>query len=264
MSLQRIQDQFQHYVLAGDRENPAIAALIDDQYGLAVRERLAIYYDAYRIRLKDALAEAFDKAYTYVGDETFAELCSGYIDRHPSHFRNLRWFGDQFAAYVAQSLPDYPMVAELAAFEWALGLAFDAQDAPVLSLQDLQQLDASAWENIGFSLHPSLQLLPLHWNVPAIWLALGKEEAPPQAVTGEAACNWLIWRKELQPHFRSLTSFEAQALQGLAQGLSFSDVCSAAVESAEEDITEQIAGWLHTWVNESVLTAYHLPELPVE
>jgi hypothetical protein len=260
MSLQRIQDAFQDYVLAGDREQPAIAALIDGRFGIPVCERLAIYYDAYRIRLKDALAEAFDKTYSYVGDETFAELCGGYIDRYPSPFRNLRWFGDQFADFAAESLPDYPMVAELAAFEWALGLAFDAEDALVLTLADLQRLDASAWESIGFALHPSVQLLPLQWNVPAIWLALGKEEAPPEAVAGESACNWLVWRKELQPHFRSLNAFEAQALQGLAQGLSFSEVCAAAAESTEEDITGQIAGWLHTWISESVLTAFHLPQ----
>ncbi|MBV8633633.1 MAG: putative DNA-binding domain-containing protein, partial [Burkholderiaceae bacterium] len=63
MSLARIQDQFQQYVLAGDREQPAIAGLIDESHGLAARDRLAIYYDAYRIRLKEALAEAFDKTY---------------------------------------------------------------------------------------------------------------------------------------------------------------------------------------------------------
>ena len=260
MSLARIQGQFQQYVLAGDRDQPAIADLIDQSHGLAARDRLAIYYDAYRIRLKEALAEAFDKTYSYVGDELFADLCSGYIDTHPSHFRNLRWFGDRFSVFVAESLPEHPVVAELAALEWALGLAFDAADAPVLEMAALQQLDASAWEDIGFVLHPSVQLLPLHWNAPALWLALGKEEAPPEAVEADEPLTWLVWRKELQPHFRSLDRFEAGALRGLAAGRSFAEVCGEAAELAgSEDITGRIAGWLSAWICESMLTAYHLP-----
>ncbi len=262
MTLSRIQDQFQQYVLAGDRAQPAIAELIDQRYGLPANERLAIYYDAYRIRLKEALAEAFDRTYGYVGDEMFDDLCSRYIDAHPSHFRNLRWFGDQFAAFTADALAEHPVVAELAAFEWALGLAFDAQDAPALSLADLQRLDASAWEDIGFTLHPSVQLLPLHWNVSAIWLALGREEPPPEAAATEESCHWLVWRKELQPHFRSLDRFEAGALCGLREGRSFAEVCAEAAElaaSGSEDITGRIATWLHTWVSEAVLSAYRLP-----
>ncbi len=264
MNLLRIQDEFQQYVLTGDRANPAIAELIDQRHGLPARQRLAIYYDAYRIRLNEALAEAFDKTYAYVGDELFADLCAGYVDAHPSQFRNLRWFGDQFPAHVANALAEHPVVAELAAFEWALGLAFDAQDAPVLSLADLQQLDPSAWESIGFTLQPSAQLLSLQWNVSAIWLALGREEAPPEAAATEKPCHWLVWRKELQPHFRSLDRFEAGALRGLQAGRSFAEVCAEAAElaasSAEsEDVTGRIATWLHTWISEAVLTAYHLP-----
>jgi hypothetical protein len=265
MSLARIQGAFQDYVLAGDREQPAIANLINQRHGLAARERLAIYYDAYRIRLKEALAEAFGKTYGYVGDELFDDLCQSYVDAHPSTFRNLRWFGDQFATHVAATLPDYPVVAELAMFEWALGLAFDAADAPVLAMAELQQLDASAWESIGFALQPSLQLLPLHWNAPALWLALGKEEAPPDAAENPVPLTWLVWRKALQPHFRSLDRFEAGALAGLAAGHSFAEVCAEAAESAElagvaeEDITGRIAGWLHTWISEEMLTAYRLP-----
>ena len=261
MSLARIQDAFQNYVLAGDREQPAIAGLIDQRHGLPARERLAIYYDAYRIRLKDALAEAFDKTYAYVGDDVFADLCRSYIDAHPSPFRNLRWFGDRFAAHVAETLPDHPVVSELAAFEWALGLAFDAEDAPVLAMAELQQLDASAWENIGFVPHPSLQLLPLHWNASALWLALGKEEIPPDAAQNPEPLTWLVWRKELQPHFRSLDRFEAAALKGLAAGCSFAEVCAEAAEHGGvvgEDVTSRIAGWLHACISESMLTAYRL------
>jgi len=252
--LQTIQANFQNYVLGASKEQPAIAAIVNNHFGLPADERLAIYYDAYRIRLAEALSEAFGKTHSYVGDEMFDDLCRAYIDQYPSRYRNLRWFGDAFPAFVAQSLPDYPVVAELAGFEWALGLAFDAADAPVLAGEGLQQQGADDWEQIGFTLSPSLQMLNLHWNAPSIWLALEKEGSPPEAVASEEACTWMVWRKDLQPHFRSLDAYEALALRGLTQGLSFSSVCAHAAELSEQDITPQIAGWLHTWLTESVLS----------
>jgi hypothetical protein len=266
LSLQETQSAFQAYVLGAHHEKEikhAITELIADQFGLSAERRLAIYYDAYRIRLCEALSEAFDKTHAYVGEEVFAELSIGYIEKHPSHFRNLRWFGDAFPAFVAQALPDHPVVAELAGFEWALGVAFDAADAPALPAEEVERLGADDWEHIGFLLQPSQQLLSMHWNVPAIWLALGadsQEEVPPDAVFSEAACTWLIWRRNLQAHFRSLDSCEASALRGLAQGLSFSRVCADAAYLSDEDVTPQIAGWLHGWLSESILTGvtHHL------
>ena len=70
----------------------------------------------------------------------------------------------------------------------------------------------------------------------------------------ESACTWLVWRKDLQPHFRSLDCYESLAMRGLAQGLSFSQVCADAAELSEDDITPKIAGWLHGWLSESVLS----------
>jgi hypothetical protein len=253
-SLQTIQTNFQEYVLGASKEQSTIAAIVNDNFGLSADERLAIYYDAYRIRLAEALSEAFGKTHSYIGDEMFDDLCRAYIDKYPSRYRNLRWFGDAFPTFVAQTLPDYPVVAELAGFEWALGLAFDAADAPVLSGAGLQQLDADDWEQIGFTLSSSLQMMNLHWNAPGIWLALEREELPPDAVATEEACTWMVWRKDLQPHFRSLDAYEALALRGLAQGRRFSSVCAQAAELSEQDITPQIAGWLHTWLTESVLS----------
>lgn len=252
--LQAIQANFQNYVLGGDRQQPAMARMIADNFGLPADDRLAIYYDAYRIRLAEALSEAFGKTHSYVGDDTFAELCSDYIDQHPSRYRNLRWFGDVFPDFVARSLTDHPVVAELAGFEWALGLAFDAADAPLLKAEEIQQLDAVDWGQIGFVLPPSLQTMALHWNAPGIWLALEKGDAPPEAVFSEQPCTWVIWRKDLQAHFRSLDVYESLALRGLGQGQSFASVCAEAAALSEHDITPQIAGWLHGWLAESMLS----------
>jgi len=259
MEVAGLQGAFQDYVLGAQREYQAMATLIQDGYGLSVQGRLAIYYDAYRLRLAEALAEAFGHTHAYVGDDAFAELCSAYINEHPSTYRNLRWFGDAFPALVAQRLPEHPVVAELARFEWALGLAFDAADAPVLTAAQMQGLDAVDWDGIGFDFHPSLQLLELRWNATAIWQALEREDAPSEAT--EAARTWLVWRKELQPHFRSLDAFEAQALRGLVQRKTFAEVCTELTvspdrkdEAADANVA-RLAAWLSGWLAEGILTA---------
>ncbi len=262
--LARIQTEFQDYVLADKSADSAIGNVIADGFGLPVADRLAIYHDAYRLRLAEALSEEFGKTHTYVGDDMFYDLGRSYIASHPSRYRNLRWYGDAFSAHVAEALSEHPVVAELAAFEWALGLAFDAEDAPVLGAAGLQSLSADDWEHIGFVMTPSLQLVDFHWNAPSIWLALEKEETPPDAVNGEAPTTWLVWRRELQPHFRSLSTYEAQALRGLLAGQSFADVCAQAADAAEQDITDQIAGWLQGWIAEDILSAIRHSESLLE
>jgi hypothetical protein len=247
-----LQRDFQDYVLGNAAGAPAIAAEIADQYGLAPADRLAIYYNAYRIRMREALEEAFEHTWTYVGDDMFAELAAGYLAQHPSQQPNLRWFGDCFAQYTAQALPDYPFIGELAGLEWALGVAFDARDCESLSAADMAKVAPEAWGDLVFGLHPSAQFLEFDWNVVALWQALSKAQEPPDAQQSGAPVCWLVWRTDEQPHFRSLDAFEAHALKRVAQGLPFGEVCAAA--GGADDVTQRIAGCLQNWLAQGLLT----------
>ena len=151
-------------------------------------------------------------------------------------------------------------MAELARFEWALGVAFDAADAPVLALDALAPLAPTDWERVGFTLQPALQFLTLEWNVAAMWLALEAGQTPPAPLQEHA--HWLIWRNQWQPHFRSLQQSESAALQGLLAGASFASVCAEALAQSAliTETTAQAAGWLQTWMAEELLTAITDPE----
>ncbi|HYD81178.1 MAG TPA: DNA-binding domain-containing protein [Paucimonas sp.] len=260
--LRHLQDDFQGYVLdmasEAAADAPAILSAIAERKGLPADRRLAIYHHAYRARLRQALAEAYGRTHAYVGDALFHELSASYVETHVSRFRNLRWYGERFPEFVAQALPEHPVVAELAAFEWTLGLSFDAADAPVLGVEALRAVGADEWESVGFDPQPSLHFLTLRWNAVDIWLALDKEheeQVPPAAAQSGQPTQWIIWRKDLQPHFRSLSAHEARALQGLRQGQSFSGVCGIAAAAAGDgdDIASQIGGWLQSWLEEALL-----------
>ncbi|MEN9867935.1 MAG: hypothetical protein RL748_3525 [Pseudomonadota bacterium] len=268
LALAPLQQVFQDFVL-GNQDEAAMLPHIAEGHGLSGPERLSIYSNAYRVRLRDALSEAFDKTHRYLGDELFYQASAAYIAQNPSPFANLRWYGTSFPAFLAQYLPEHPAVAELAAFEWQLSLAFDAPDQACLALSALGQVAAEEWESIGFSLHASARFLPLHSNCVEIWLALGNDtgsaenaagngdgdgdqQAPPPVIWQTAPQTWLIWRKDLQAHFRSLSASEYQALSSLHAGHGFAEVCGEVAER-DPEAEAQIGHWLQRWISDQVL-----------
>lgn len=249
--LPQLQHAFQDYVLGPGAADPALLGAVREQGQCAPADRLAIYHRAYRARMHEALGEAFERTWTYIGDELFAQLAGAYLDAHPSTFGNLRWFGGDFPAYLARELAEHPYVAELAAFEWTLGLAFDAPDAPEAQLDTLRALAPGDWAGLRFALHPSVHFLSARHNSVALWQALGEQRDPPAPAAADQ--TWLIWRHALQPHFRSLDPFEGQALAALARGATFGEICEAA--SGEPDAAARIAACLRDWLATGMLRA---------
>ena len=256
-ALAELQRQFQDFLLQAEPDGSAIGAAIASQPKLPADERLAIYYNAYRIRLCEALDDAFPKTGLYLGDDLFAQVCSEFVAAHPSTVRNLRWYGQLFPAFLARELDQHPEVAELAAFEWALGLAFDADDAVPLGADDLRHLAPDEWADVTFKLHPSVHLLELHCNAVATWLALDQDTAPPEPAHSDSAQPWLVWRKELQPQFRSMDQAESRALRDLQLGRSFAEVCADGVSESEAGgSAAQMAACLRTWLDEALLAGF--------
>ena len=62
--------------------------------------QVAIYRHAYRVRLKEVLANDYPAVLMAVGDESFEQFAIRYIDKYPSHFFSLRDFGLQMPAFI--------------------------------------------------------------------------------------------------------------------------------------------------------------------
>ena len=93
--LRELQEAFRQHLMSGD---PAVAAYIAGTKGRSSGERLAVYANAYRARLAEALATDYEALRAVMGEEGFLELCHDYVDAHPSTSCSLRWLG--------QHLPD--------------------------------------------------------------------------------------------------------------------------------------------------------------
>ena len=204
-----------------------------DTFATRVREtprldregRVAIYANAYAARLIQALGKAYPHWLTFAGAAEFDVVAEAYVRAHPSRYANLRWYGATLADYLAATAPwsRQPWLAEIARFEWALGLAFDADDAAPWTFAALAARGAALVDS-RFTLDPSLQTLALAWNVADIFGERNPEE-PVQAFAPAAAPGrWVVWRQQLAARFRALPDDEARALAAAMQGGTFADV----------------------------------------
>jgi len=233
----------------------ATALLADDAKGSA-QERLFIYQYAYAARLHEALQTDYPGLYEYLGVTEFKRLAQQYSQTYPSQNPSLRWFGGHLAAFLCEHYSDLPILSEMAAFEWALGESFDAPDHTVAGLADLQAIPAERWGDLQIEFTPSLRSLDLYWNAPQIWRALEQEQAPPEIERNDYPVRWIVWRQNLNPHWRSLPVDEAWALGELQAGANIAAVCAGLAEWIDEaHIPQRMLELMTGWLDEELITA---------
>lgn len=253
------QQQFQHVVLSGGAPD----GLVLREGGIPAARQLAIYQNAYALRLTEALRSNYSMLHQLLGDDDFDGMARDYIKAFPPAAPSIRWFGDQLSAYLAANAPfdQVPAIAELAQFEWALRHAIDAADAARASASSLLTLPPQSWGELTYDLHPSLTVLTLQWNTPQIWQALTDEIDPPAPQLSPR--HWLVYRRrDLATHWRSADDREVAALAIWRDGGKFDDVCAclfdhtanhATAEESGEDVALLAATLLKTWLEQGVL-----------
>lgn len=251
LPLSALQSHFIDHLL----DNPsAISDYIVSDAHMDAARRLHIYHHAYRARLMEALKENYDKTWTYLGDEQFENACLAYINQTPSTHWNLRYYGSNFPSWLADNFSQDLEVADLASFEYALRDAFDGPDADVMTPEDASRLPAEAWESMRFAFHPTARIIRITHNVIAIWSALIKQEAPPSPEALPAPIPILVWRKDVQPHFRTLDADEVGVLELAFSGQDFSAICEHLARDCPLDVAIPRAGhFLRTWLGDSLL-----------
>lgn len=247
------QHEFQDYILTG---NDTIAHAIMSTENVPAHTRLAIYANAYRLRLIDALASNYPVLKTYLGDDAFTSIANEYIDYYPSTFRSIRWFGEHVPDFISQhaDYSDYVFLTELAQFEWCLSLAFDAADSKVMHEHDISRLPPDVWINMSFTLHPSVHLLTLSTNAVKIWQDISEENTPVEPCDYPEKITWLIWRNQLLNHYHSLANDEAWALLCMKKGCTFNDICEGLCQwHTEEAASLRAASLLKDWLQAGLI-----------
>jgi hypothetical protein len=201
---------------------------------------LKVYDHAYRARLAEVLGEDFPAVHTLLGDDAFAEAVGDYVESHPSRARSIRWLGERFAEFLRTANPwrGRPEIADMAAFEWGLGLAFDAADADALALDALAGVPPEAWPILTFTFHPALNTFQLKHDVARFHQAVVAERDPDGAPAPlEAPGTWAAWRDHdaLIVRYRALDADEAAGLAVLLTGGDFAQLCEAVAAAGDAD-----------------------------
>jgi len=209
--------------------------------------------------LLEALETDYPGLKTLAGAENFDALGRAYISAHPSAYRNLRWYGDRLARFLS-SAPAWsgrPELAEMARFEWAMAGSFDALDAPCLGREDLARVAAGQWPHLRFTVHPAVQRVDLHGNVPAAWSAQARGDCLPPLQRDAHPTAWLLTRRQLQVRFRAMAPEEASAFDRLAARASFAQWCGElGATVGDEAAPARAVECLNQWLADGALAGF--------
>lgn len=258
MNLADLQDSFQKALLAAD---DGFLEVLADGPREPKHVLLGLYRDAYILRLIEFIQNDHPLLRAYVGDAYFDELARAYAVANPSHTRNARYFCERLPTFLASAAPydGNPQLAELAALEKALNDAFDAADAPALSVADLAALPPDDWPDLVFTAHPSAIRLDLRTNAADIWLALNNDNEPPQPERLAEPRRVLVWRQDAA-RFRSLGAEEAMMWDEAVRGASFGVLCEMAATFDDPDgAAARAAGYLQGWISSGLLRGHEMP-----
>jgi hypothetical protein len=216
---------------------------------------MAIYRNAYRGRLSEALGSGFERTRTWVGEAAFEQAAAHYILSHPPHRWTLDLFGSSFPALLEELFADDPEVGELAWLEWHLQQAFAAPDRPVLTAPALAaaELSEQDWADLRFDLAAGFAARPASFDTIGLWQQLreGGPAEPPAPLPQPG--HLIVWRNDYAPHYRLVASDEWKALGALAQGQPFGTVAAMIGEAR----LPQFGEWFAAWLSDGLLSELH-------
>lgn len=281
-ALTDLQSDFQSFLLNGSER---MLNRVTGTAKVSAETRLAIYYDAYRLRLLEALASNYPVLRAWIGDEEFENAGIAYLAAHPSRHFSIRYFGHRLPEFLTatETWRDSPFLAEMASLEWILSEAFDAEDGATLGIEDMARIPVDAWPGMRLQFHPAMRRLDLRWNVPVLWKAINQnlnveknaascrcetsstpaaENARPTETlhdvptpeAGEYPQAWLIWRQDFKTWFRSLSVDEAWALDAARRGETFAAICEGLCEWIDaQHVALHAAGLMKQWITDGLV-----------
>lgn len=246
MSLIDAQRRFLATIVAGAAQSSSVPATRKDA---GVR----IYAKAYRLRLAEAMGETFEATRLWMGDEEFHVAIERYIGSRRSRSWTLAEYGCGFADLLKVLYPNNPDFADLAALDWALRRAFDGPDARPAALEDLKTAD---WDAGVLRFVPTLRLVPLRTNAPAIRTALTAGIKPPASARLARPAAACVWRKGLSPFYRTIEGRELEALAAARSGIQFGQICARLSKNQDSAAAAgEIGAILAQWLQDDMIAA---------
>ena len=263
--LEQLQTSLMRYLLNPGSETAAdcLAFVEDtsvtDSQGLNATQRLGIYANAYRLRLREVMDTDHEMLGLYLGDDLFEQMVTGYIGWYSSDHTSLREYCNRLPEFLRQDafFAQHPILADLASFERRLFDAFDAADAERADLSALSQIEPAQWPELQVRFHPSVQLCHYATNAVESWQALKHNQTPPAPEAGDIR-YWLMWRnRERVTEFSSLHHWQYRLIEGFLQGENLSRQCEVLLDTFDaEETPGQVVTALQAWLEMGIVSRF--------
>ncbi len=247
------------------------AALLTPGRALAPDERLEIYNRQYWFRLLDCLYDDYPGLRALWGERRFLRLARAYLQATPSRSWALRDLGQRLERYLRTLRTDpawagdrLEAAIEMARFEWAQIVAFDALALPPLAVADLANTPPG---ELRLRLQPHLTLLELRYAVDDLAgaakdaLRADASQAAAEAPTPKAntrartprrharRVGLAVHRVENAVYLKPLEPGAVRLLRALGRGATVEEACVRVVSTGRKthDWAATLQEWFETW-----------------
>lgn len=222
---------------------------------LSAAGQIAIYQEAYHLRLRAAVTTDYPALEHFLGAEKFSMLAADYVRATPSRSYNLDFYSIGFADFIATRLANSPAAA-LAALESALTAAFQNQDAPPLTVAAVAALTPGALGSSRFQFQQSMRLLAASYDVESYFSAWKQGNAPHDIA--KRPLFLLLYRQQNAVQRDRLSAPEYTMLTALNDGMDFNTALAQAqckTGITESELAAQIGAWLSGWLQRGLIKA---------
>ncbi|HKC23990.1 MAG TPA: DNA-binding domain-containing protein [Thermoanaerobaculia bacterium] len=245
---------------AGELDEETVTAWIAGDERLDSLGRIDVYANMYFFRLRDILAEDFAKTAAILGEARFHNLVTDYLLVHPSSHPSLRWLGRALPAFLGEHAygRELPWAPQMAALEWARNEAFQSRNTPAVSSVDLAAFPSERWGDLVFSLKPDVSLVTAPFDVVGLFERIDGGAPPSEPERREQ--HLLVHRPRFAPEVEEIAADEARALETVAAGRTFGEVCGALAPSEElvAEAATRAATLLAAWLERELLSGARL------
>ncbi len=246
------------------RQADFMAQVLDDERPLPAgwtprhAAGLAIYRNAFRVRLVDALRETYERTARWVGEDAFRAAAAHHVIQTPPNSWTLDHVTEGFVEVLEQLFAGDPEVAELAWLEWAIHRAFVAADIAPLDAAGFAAASSGFgeedWAGLRVEFLPSLYLRVLGHDVGALWNALASDDFAVPNYALPVPVPMLVWREDLRPTFMSFDNAEGQALRQMLDGENYGEMVQRlAGQIGEEEAVMQSGAMLGGWLGNGLI-----------
>ncbi len=215
---------------------------------------MAVYAEAYFLRLIEILETDFPALRAALGAPAFEGLCRAYVVRHPSRHYSLNVFGAKLPEFMrseAEGLHPRGFLVELAELERVLEETFDAEEVARLDTDALLAVPGDDWPAARLVPRPTLRLCAFEHPIDVWYTAFREDDvrgfpAPEPSWLAVHRRDFRLWRHRLSREQHALLQ-AILAAQPLGQAL---ETCAALPDVDPAALVASVGGWFQEWTAE--------------